>query len=352
MKKLVIKIGSSSLVKGKGLNLINMRMLVEQIYLLREKGVEVVLVTSGAIAAGVGKLSLKKKPMDIAKKQALAAIGQPSLIKTYEQLFDEFSMPLAQILLNHDDFGSRNRTAHLTDTFNALFSYGVVPVINENDALTVEEIKVGDNDTLSALVALIVGADALVLITDVDGLYDGNPNTDPSAKLIKIVDDIEEVLSLAEGTSSSVGTGGMKTKLSAAYIATGAGIETRIMNVNKLQALSSVADGEEVGTTFTAGEKKRSIKQSWLLYCATREGKILVDNGAMRALLARKSLLICGVISTQGNFLSGSAVSICDEEGREFAVGTTYFSAAEINKISKLDKNQIVVHAINIALRG
>lgn len=352
MKRLVIKIGSSSLVKGKGLNLINMRMLVEQIYLLREQGVEVVLVTSGAIAAGVGKLNLKKKPMDIAKKQALAAIGQPSLIKTYEQLFDEFNMPLAQILLNHDDFGSRNRTAHLTDTFNALFSYGVVPVINENDALTVEEIKVGDNDTLSALVALIVGADSLVLITDVDGLYSGNPQTDPNAQLIKIVDNIDNVLSLAEGTNSSVGTGGMKTKLSAAYIATGAGIETRIMNVNKIQSLSTIASGENIGTLFTAGEKKRSIKQSWLLYCATKEGKIIVDNGAMAALLARKSLLICGVKAVQGSFAAGSVISVCDESGREFAVGTTYFASAEIGKISKFDKNQIVVHANNIALRG
>ena len=353
MKRFVVKIGSSSLVKGNGLNKINMRVLVEQISLLREKGAEVVLVTSGAIPAGMNKLGLKKKPVDVAKKQACAAIGQPSLIRSYEQLFEDFDISCAQVLLTHDDFGSRKRSDHLKKTMEALFSYGVVPIINENDAISDAEIKVGDNDTLSAMVALIVGAGELVLITDVEGLYDGNPKTEPDAKLIKIIEKIDDkLLSSAGGTSTAVGTGGMLTKLKAAQIATDAGLNMRIMSVSKLGELVSVYDGGNPGSLFLANEKKRTIKQSWLIYCATSEGKILVDDGAKSALLKRKSLLSCGVIGAEGDFSDGSVVSVCDKEGVCFAKGTSFFSSKELARLYESDKNRVVVHANNIARIG
>lgn len=350
MKRLVVKIGSSSLVKGGGLDLINMRRLVEQTCILRNEGVEVVIVTSGAIAAGINKLGLVRKPQDVAKKQALAAIGQPSLIKAYEQLFEEYSVLSAQILLSHDDFGSRKRTAHLTDAFKALFAYGVVPIVNENDALTVDEIKVGDNDTLSALVALIVGADALVLLTDVDGLYDGDPARDENAKLIRIVENVSDVAAFAADASSAVGTGGMRTKLSAATIATEAGIETRIINVKALSELSEIAKGSCSGTLFKAKKKSRTAKQSWLLHCATKCGTVIVDDGAKSALKNRKSLLSCGVLGVKGDFRNGDALSVCDKNGDEFAVGLAIFSARETEDIIGKSENRVIVHADSIGI--
>ena len=353
MKRIAIKIGSSSLVDGNVLNRNNMRVLVDQIRMLLDKGVEVALVTSGAIPAGVAKLSLKEKPLDVAKKQACAAIGQPSLIRAYEQLFEEFKVPCAQILLTHDDFGSRRRTEHLKRTLSALFAYKAVPIINENDPLTDDEIKVGDNDTLSAMVSLIVGADMLVLITDVDGLYDGDPSGGSGAKLIETVENIDEsVIALAGGSGSKIGTGGMRTKIKAALIATGAGIEMRIINVNKLSRLASVCKGENVGTRFLPSAKKNTVKQSWLLYCATVEGKIFVDDGAKDALVKRKSLLSCGIIKAEGDFSADSVVSVCDKDGNEFAVGISYFAQKEIAAKGSGEKNDIILHANNIALKG
>lgn len=348
MKRAVIKIGSSSLVGGVKPNEENIRKLVREIAALKKGGVEVVLVTSGAIASGVGKIGAKKKPMAIEKKQALAAIGQPLLIYSYEQLFEEYGLTLGQILLNHDDFGSRTRMTHLSDTMNALFEYGAVPVVNENDALTVEEIKVGDNDTLSALVALAVGADTLYLVTDVDGLYDGDPKNSGSS-LIKRVEKIDEkIFSIAGGTNSSVGTGGMATKIKAALIATEAGIETRIINIEKIDNL--LKPEKFFGTVFAAGEKKYSLKQSWLIHCATKSGSIFVDDGAQAALKQRKSLLSCGIVKAEGDFAGGNVVSVCNKDGKEFAVGITYLSAAEISA-SIADKNRIAVHANNIAIK-
>ena len=352
MKRIVIKIGSSSLIKGTGLNEANMRALVEAIASFKQRNVAVVLVTSGAIAAGQQRVGLKRKPDAIEKKQALAAIGQPILMEEYERLFDEYGLKIAQILVNHDDFGSRTRLKHLSDAFEALLGFGVVPIVNENDALTVDEIKVGDNDTLSAMVSLVVGADRLVLITDVDGLYDGDPGKDDKAKLIERVEVIDErIVSLAGGSRSSVGTGGMKTKIKAASIAAFAGIETQIANVKTLSELYKITEGKSFGTVFAARKKELSVKQCWLLACATKKGSITVDDGARSALFARKSLLSCGVVETRGNFSSGDAVSVVDEAGAEIAVGITYLSAQETLKY-KRDKNKIVIHANNLALRG
>ena len=351
MKRIVVKIGSSSLVKGNGLNKINMRKLVEQISLLRENGVEVALVTSGAVAAGIGKLGLKRKPTDVAKKQACAAIGQPTLIKSYEQLFDDFGIPCAQVLLTHDDFGSRKRSEHLRKTMEALFLFGVVPIINENDPVSADEIKVGDNDTLSAMVSLIVDANELILITDVDGLYDDNPNTNADAKLIEVIDKIDEKIYYSAGGSvSAVGTGGMITKLNAAKIATDAGINMRIIGVKNISKLERAVSGERIGSLFLASGKRLALKQCWLIYCATAEGKIFIDDGAKSALQKRKSLLSCGIIKIEGDFSDGSVVSVCDKDGVVFAKGMTFLSSKELNKTIKNKENRIVVHANNIAL--
>ncbi len=351
MKRLVIKIGSSSLVDKNGqINEKNITTLASEIKKLKSEGVEVALVTSGAIAVGFPKLNLKKKPNQMAKKQACAAIGQPALMSEYEKYFNKEGMICSQILVTHDDFGSRKRTKHLIETVDSLFFYGAVPIINENDALTDEEIKVGDNDTLSAMIALIIGADLLVLVTDVDGLYDSNPATNKDAKLIEVVDRIDgEILQKAGGSSSSVGTGGMSTKLKAGLIVTNAGIDMQIVNSNKLNSISKVYQ-TNLGTTFKNQPNKRSIRQSWLIYCASVEGQIYADNGAIEALLKRKSLLSCGILRVEGTFDKGTVVNVCNQEGEVVARGITSFSDNEVNEILSSGDSHIIVHANNVAI--
>ncbi len=351
MKRLVIKIGSSSLVKKNGqINEKNITTLTKEIKKLKDMGVEVALVTSGAIAVGFPKLGLSKKPTQMAKKQACAAIGQPALMSEYEKYFTKENIVCSQILVTHDDFGSRKRMNHLTETVDALFRFGAVPIINENDALTDDEIKVGDNDTLSAMTALTIGADLLVLVTDVDGLFDSNPSVNKDAKLIKVVDEINgEILKKASGTSSSVGTGGMSTKLKAGLIVTNSGIDMQIINQRRIEDLSKVYE-TNLGTTFKKQPNKRPIRQSWLIYCASVEGQIYVDNGAIDALLRRKSLLSCGVKKVEGSFDKGVVINVCNQEGKVFAKGITSFSDNEINEIISSGDSHIIVHANNVAV--
>ena len=257
IKKIVIKVSSSSLCNQKGqIEKEKILYLILQISKLIELDYSIVLVSSGAIAAGMGALGLKEKPQTIPEKQALAAIGQAKLMQIYEEIFQLFDIECAQVLLNHGDFDDRKRLINLTNTMHSLMHYGVIPIVNENDALAVDEIKVGDNDTLAALIVPVVEADMLILVSDIDGLYTGDPRNNPDAQLIDTVFSITpEIKELAGTKGTTLGTGGMITKIHAAEISMNAGIDMIIANGTKPELLYNIIDGEKVGTKFI-GRKK------------------------------------------------------------------------------------------------
>ncbi len=354
MKRITIKVGSSFFINQKGnINLTKISRLVEQICTLKDQGVEVLLVTSGAIAVGVKKMKLKRKPQETSKKQALAAIGQMSLMQVYEQVFDMFNVRCAQILVSHDDFGNRNRLNTLTKTVESLFAYDVVPIVNENDAVAVNEIKVGDNDTLSSMMSLAIHSDLLVLVSDIDGLFTNNPNIDKNAKLIPFVENIDDsIISLAKAPSSEFGTGGMETKIKAAQISTMAGIPMLIINQTKVDLLGSAFDNLDIGTYFAPSKQSCSLKQCWIRFCANIGGTITVDDGAKNAILARKSLLSCGITALSGDFSATDAVIILDTLGNEIARGITAFSSSAVKSFIKSKSTQLVVHANNLVTTG
>ena len=252
IKNLIIKIGSSSLCDDEGnINKEKILNLIQQIAYIKRKGISITLVSSGAINAGVHVMNLECRPQTIPQKQALAAIGQASLMQIYEDLFSLFNLKCAQILLNHDDFDDRKRLMNFNNAMQALIEYDVVPIINENDTLAVEEIKVGDNDTLASLVVPAVNADMVVLVSDIDGLYDDNPHTNKNARLIRNVDGItKEIESMAKDASSKVGTGGMITKLTAAKVSADAGVNMVLANGSEPNILLDILAGENVGTLF------------------------------------------------------------------------------------------------------
>lgn len=252
VKRIVVKVGSSSLTNSTGLiNIHRLELFVKQISDLHNKGYEIIIVSSGAIAAGIGKLNLKERPTEIPKLQAAAAVGQVALIHMYQKIFSEYGKLIAQILLTRDGLEDENRLYHVKNTCESLINSGVIQIVNENDAVAVEEIKFGDNDTLSAMVAKVVDADLLIILSDIDGLYDSNPNINNKAKLIHNISYIDEnVHKLAGGAGSSIGTGGMITKIIAAEIATEAGIHMVIANSDKEWILKDIVEGKSVGTLF------------------------------------------------------------------------------------------------------
>jgi glutamate 5-kinase len=251
IKRLVVKVGSSTLTHESGkLNLQNLERLSRVLSDIMNAGVEVILVSSGAQAAGLGKLGLSEKPKEMRLKQATAAVGQGALMYIYEKFFGEYGYSVGQILLNRDDVEIENRRQNLLNTFNALFEYGVVPIVNENDSVAVEEIIIGENDSLSAIVACLVGADLLVMLSDIDGLYDSDPHTNPEAKLIPLVEDIEAIDADVGGAGSSRGTGGMTTKIQAAKIAVSCGVNTIVAKGDTPELLYDIMKGKQVGTLF------------------------------------------------------------------------------------------------------
>lgn len=252
VKRIVVKVGTSTLTYSTGkTNIRRMHKLVSVLSDIVNSGIEVALVTSGAIGVGVGKLGLKEKPADTAGKQAAATIGQCELMFMYDKLFGEYGHTVGQLLITKSDVENDERRQNLVNTFNKLFEFGAIPVINENDSVAVEEIVYGDNDSLSAIVAKLVNADALIILTDIDGLYDANPNENEDAKLIPIVTEInEDLYAIAGGRGSTLGTGGMVTKLHAAEITMSAGIDTIVMNGENPTEIYKALDGKQVGTFF------------------------------------------------------------------------------------------------------
>ncbi len=344
-RRIVIKIGTSLLTEklcGLKIDLIN--QIAKQIADLKKQGNEILIVTSGAIGAGCMELNLKK-PREIEMRQALAAVGQSTVMGAYHDAFANYKIKVAQILLTYEDFSNRNRYLNLRNAINKLLELGVIPIVNENDPISVDEIGAtfGDNDKLSALVASKVNADLLIMLSDIDGLYDKNPKTSKDAKLIKVVRDITKEIEKAAGKSGSLfAIGGMITKIKAAKIAMDSGCDMIICNGRKNDILNKALKGEE-GTLFIAKEKL-SNKERWIKF-SKANGKIIINERAKEVLLKGKaSLLSIGVDDVEGDFEKGDAVSIND-----FAKGISDYSSKELDKL-KGKKGKVVVKSENIVL--
>ena len=337
VRRIVIKIGSGVLTSPdrSGLDDTVIEEITRQVSTLHKSGHEMILVSSGAIAAGVKELNLKKTPVDIPHKQAAAAIGQSRLIGKYERHFKREGLNVAQILLTHDDLSNRIRYLNAKNTILTILSYKVIPIINENDTVAVDEIKFGDNDTLSAMVANLIEADLLIILSDVKGLYSADPKLDPAAELVPVVEKITNEIEVMAGDSrSATGVGGMVTKIQAAKRMSHSGIPTVIVDGKVNGIIEAIVKGEDVGTLFLPEEDKLGSKKYWIAYTLKSKGKIKVDDGAKNVLIADgKSLLPSGVVEIEGKFKSGDMVSCIDSRNREFARGLINYSSTELKKI-------------------
>jgi glutamate 5-kinase len=343
-RRVVLKVGSRVLTgKGRTLSQPVFDRLAREISAAKKKGYEVVLVSSGAIAAGMGRLGLQEKPKTMPQKQASAAIGQSALMWSYERAFSFYGEKVAQILLTRDDLSNRHRYLNARNTLLTLLEFGVIPIINENDTVVVQEIKFGDNDNLSALVTNLVNADLLVILSDIDGLYDRDPRVHKNAKLIPFVDQVtEEMEQKATGTLNPFSIGGMVTKLQAARKAALFGVPTILANGMAEGLLEKIFRGEEVGTLFTFQGNKLTSRKHWIAFTLEPQGRILVDEGAKKAILQKgKSLLPSGVLSAEGKFSLGDPVVLSDASGQDFARGLTNYDSSEINKIKGLKTSEV-----------
>ena len=320
-KLIVLKLGSSSLTgKDGSIQPEKIETYVARMAELIRGGSRVILVTSGAVAAGFKRLGYSARPKTIADKQASAAVGQGLLMEEYARQFDRYGVACGQLLLTQDDFTYRRRYKNAFNALTALLSRGAVPIINENDTVAVEELKIGDNDTLSAQVAAMMHAGVLVLLTDVDGLYTDNPAKNPEAKRIDVVEEITpEIAKAAGGAGSSVGTGGMQTKIKAAALATAAGVEVAICAASDPDNIVKAARGEARGTRFLARENALHNRQQWLAFYAMASGNLYVDEGAAEAITKRgKSLLPPGVAAAEGDFKAGDVVNVFRRGSHEY----------------------------------
>ncbi len=333
-QRVVIKIGSSTLTgkAGEQLDKKNVDAIVEIVAGLRKEGKEVVLVSSGAIAAGLAPLGMSERPKDLATQQAAASVGQGLLISYYNEAFSTHSLLSSQVLLTIDDVVRRAHYQNAQRTLFKLLQLGVVPIINENDTVGVQEIRFGDNDRLAALVSHLIGADLLVLVTDIDALYDAPP-TQAGAQRISDVPDVTKLVDVQIGGvgSSGVGSGGMVTKIDAARIATGAGVS---MLLTSLEKLSDALNGANAGTFFEAIKDRKPTRLLWLAHASTPRGKLVVDDGAVTALRERGvSLLPAGVKSVEGDFISGDTIEMVSQSGEVIARGLVAFDSGEIPKM-------------------
>lgn len=336
VRRIVIKIGSSVLTReDNGLDSGFMAQFAEQVASLREEGREVVIVSSGAVAAGRKELGLEERPSTIPQKQAAAAIGQTRLMRAYEEAFSLHNSRVAQVLLTRDDLSDRLRFLNARATLETLLACGVIPVINENDTVSVDEIKFGDNDNLSALVTNLAEAELLVILTDIDGFFDADPRRNPDARLVPLVRSItKEIERAAGGAGSTVGTGGMATKLAAAKKAGKFGVPTLMVNGRVTGILAKAMGGAEVGTFFLPAKESLASRKHWIAYTLRPKGRIVVDAGACNVLSHKgKSLLPSGIVLVEGDFDRGGCVRVCGPDGVEFARGISDYSSREIAQI-------------------
>ena len=344
VKRVVIKIGSSVLTSGgEELDPDVFRDLARSIAGLKEDGYEVVIVSSGAIAAGRKNLGCVDKPRSIPQKQAAAAIGQARLMWNYEECFNKHNQKTAQVLLAHDDLSDRRRFLNARNTLFTLFQCGIIPVFNENDSVVVDEIKFGDNDILSALVTNLVDAELLLILTDRDGLFEKDPKRHKNAQLIKVVKKINsDIEKLAKGTTSKVGTGGMASKVDAAKKACIFGIPTVIVNGKTKGIITEVFKGKETGTLFMPEKSKLSSRKHWIAFNLKPKGTLVVDEGAKRAVIeGGKSLLPSGLVEVKGYFNFGDAVKCVDTDGLEFARGLVNYKSEEVVRLQGVHSREI-----------
>lgn len=335
-KRWVIKIGSAVLTDdGRGLDRASIQHWVEQIVELRNRGVEIVLVSSGAVAEGMSRLGWKNRPDALNELQAAAAIGQMGLVQAYESCFQQYGIHTAQILLDHDDLSNRERYLNARSTMQTLIQLGAISVVNENDTVVTDEIRFGDNDTLAALVANLVEADLLIILTDQDGLFDKDPRSNPDAALIPRADASDDALeSMASGTGGRLGRGGMSTKIRAARLAARSGCHTVIASGRRQSLLRTLCDDGTPATLLIAAEKPMAARKRWLAGQLQMRGKLILDAGAVVVLRRQgKSLLPVGVKAIEGEFKRGDMVACLDEQGSEVARGLINYSAEETIKI-------------------
>lgn len=341
-KRIVIKVGSSSLTSHSGsIDLDRLNSLVDEIAKKKKQDADIVLVSSGAIAAALAPLGLKSRPQDLIMQQAAASVGQGLLVHRYTERFASHNIVAGQILLTSEDISRRSHYRNAIRTFNQLFELGVIPIVNENDTVATEEIRFGDNDRLAALVANLVQADLLLLLSDVEGLFDKSPSQ-AGAKLIAEVKDFDEISEIKVGTESGskLGSGGMVTKLTAAKIATSAGI---CVVLTEAKNLAKALAGEAVGTLFHPKNDRHSARELWLAHASVVMGSVVVDSGAERALLtARASLLAAGIKSITGDFAVGDVISVINENQQVIARGLVNFDSVELPKIIGKTSKEII----------
>lgn len=343
-EKIVIKLGSSIVTNdGDGLDEKCLSSLIKQISILNSQNKKVILVSSGAIAAGLRKLGVKKRPKVLSELQSAAAVGQMDLVRVYEELFSDNNLISAQILLTHSDLSDRKRYLNARSTIFNLMKNNVIPVINENDTVASEEIRFGDNDSLAAMVANLIEADLLVLLTDQDGLFSSDPRDDNNAKLIRhgYVDD-KNLDDLASGTKSTIGTGGMTTKILAARRAALSGAHTIIASGKRNNILVDLSNDEDIGTFLQSREVKLVARKKWLADNLKSNGKIYIDQGAEKALIHKgKSLLAAGVTKVIGTFDRGEVIQCVNESGHEILKGLVNYNSEEVKKIIGVSSDKI-----------
>ena len=362
-KRAVVKVGSNVLTNENGLNIKAIRSISGQIHRLIDQGIEVILVSSGAMASGIKKIGLSKRPDAVPQRQAVAAVGQAGLIMEYEKAFARYRKKVAQILLTSDDLNHRERYLNARNTIHTLLSWKVVPIINENDTVGVEEIKFGDNDNLSAMITLLMDAQVLVNLTDIEGLYTKDPRTFKDAELIPTVAAINKrIEQVANDIPGELGTGGMLSKIKAAKKVTAAGIPMIIARGEKRNILMRLFSGEAHGTIFEPKKKKMASRKCWIAFSSKPKGIITLDKGAVKAILKRgKSLLPSGIVRVDGEFQIGVSVQFKGESNEILGIGLVNYSAEDIREIMGLRSGMIkkrlgykpfdeVIHRNNLAI--
>ena len=366
IQRIVVKVGTSTLTNENGhLDIEKIRKIVLELSNLQDKGYDVILVSSGAVGAGMGLLNINEKPKTLAEKQMLSAVGQVSLMQIYQTLFKEHNKIVGQLLLTKEEFSNRKRYLNMRNVCNAFLKRKIIPIINENDAIVSNalKIKVGDNDTMSALVSGLIDADLLIILSDIDGLYNKNPRKYEDANLIHIVGDInEDIKNMAGAEGSKFGTGGMVTKIIAAEMVTKIGTSLVIASGDDPKNITRIVEKENIGTLFVKKNKKISLRKYWLAYGPSKEGALTIDNGAKSALKNGKSLLSVGIKSVEGTFDKGAIVEIEDLKGKVIATGISNYSSEEINLIKGEQSENIeeilgykyddaVIHIDNVAMK-
>ncbi|KAB7666185.1 glutamate 5-kinase [Bacillus sp. B1-b2] len=346
IKRVVIKIGSSSLTSMHGeISRKKLEKLVEQIVELKDAGYEVAVVSSGAVAAGYRKLGCIKRPTSLPEKQAAASIGQGLLMESYSELFLSHGYVASQILITRSDFSDEKRYTNMKNTLNVLLNRGIIPIINENDTVTVDRLKFGDNDTLSAKVAALIQGDQLIILSDVDGLYTDNPNKNPNAEMIEEVHTITpEIESIAGGADSEVGTGGMKSKIAAVKIALASGIDAFLGRAGKANILMDAVNGTAKGTYFRQKQNAYNLcdEQQWIAFHSGPEGKIIINNKGKADMIEKHlDLLVSNIVQIDGAFEQGAVVRILGEQQEEIGLGRVNYSHLQLKE--KKERQKIAI---------